>query len=285
MVTEYIGRDALSLFVRTNYEGIIPYNVIRRKDLESYRATTGKTGCITTPEGQMLAYSREMLEYRSGLCRTIEYKSLIESVLALETGWIKYDPETERFNDLIGKLANAFANLKLEQASLEPEAAQEPEPEEKPDYEPYIQGLMSEITELKSELAKAKKAVTFYNAICVSEDAINVGTLATLITQAGFEISQSELFRYLHRIGYLRNSADGYERNIPTTEAITSGYVQIREVMVQGSGSTPHLSFTPKITVAGQNYFINLFTAYLEAGHGRRYKDIEKFLTDQVGGV
>ncbi len=105
----------------------------------------------------------------------------------------------------------------------------------------------------------SERALVFTNAVSTSDECINISTLASILKQNGCDYGQKKLFEYFRKEGYIADSADGYEKNIPTEKGIMSGYFMVREVVVNGSGSKVHLTFTPKITGKGQAHFVNLF--------------------------
>ena len=105
----------------------------------------------------------------------------------------------------------------------------------------------------------ATKAINFMNAVSVSPDCVNITTFHRILRQNGVEMSEKEFFEWLRNEGYIKNSADNFERNIPTEFSITNGFMNVREVIVTGSGSNTHIAFTPKITGKGQIHFLSCF--------------------------
>ena len=105
----------------------------------------------------------------------------------------------------------------------------------------------------------ATKAINFMNAVSVSPDCVNITTFHRVLRQNGVEMSEKEFFEWLRNEGYIKNSADNFERNIPTEFSITNGFMNVREVIVTGSGSNTHIAFTPKITGKGQIHFLSCF--------------------------
>ena len=131
------------------------------------------------------------------------------------------------------------------------------------DWERKFKALSAEYDTL---VQKSKEAITFMSAVQCSEDSITISTLNAILRQNGINIGQKRLFDWFRTEGYIRDSEDGYEKNIPTEKAIDSGYFTVREVVVNGSGSKPHLTFTPKITGKGQVHFVNLFSVTEDIG-------------------
>lgn len=105
----------------------------------------------------------------------------------------------------------------------------------------------------------ATKAINFMNAVSVSPDCVNITTFHRVLRQNGVEMSEKDFFEWLRNEGYIKNSADNFERNIPTEFSITNGLMNVREVIVTGSGSNTHIAFTPKITGKGQIHLLSCF--------------------------
>lgn len=123
------------------------------------------------------------------------------------------------------------------------------------------------LTELKEEREKRialegkvkedKPKVLFADAVSTAKTSILVGDLAKLIRQNGVEIGQQRLFAWMRKHGYLMKSGSSY--NLPTQYSMERGLFEIKETAVTHSDGHVTVSKTPKVTGAGQVYFINLF--------------------------
>lgn len=133
------------------------------------------------------------------------------------------------------------------------------EPETKPvDKHTFYETAMNTINDLRSKIADMEKEVLFAKSVKASEDCINVGMMAKILLMNGVaDISERKLFKWLRENGWIED-VDDY-RNIPTEKALESGYMKFNECAVTTNVGRVHISFTPKITGAGQEYFIDIF--------------------------
>ena len=97
----------------------------------------------------------------------------------------------------------------------------------------------------------------FADAVAASKTSILIGELAKLITQNGYEIGQTRMFRYLREHGYLIK--DGSSRNMPMQKYVQQGLFEIKESNVQNPDGSVRITKTTKVTGKGQQYFINKF--------------------------
>lgn len=122
-------------------------------------------------------------------------------------------------------------------------------------------------TELKSERAgrlrledehkKNLPKIVFAESIETARTSILIGEMAKLICQStGADLGQNRFFQYLREHGYLHTV--GEQRNLPTQRSIESGWMEIKETVIENAGQS-FISRTPKITGSGQVYFLNLF--------------------------
>ena len=81
--------------------------------------------------------------------------------------------------------------------------------------------------------------------------------MAKILLQNGIQMSQSGLFQWLRNNGFIEDNEQF--KNIPTEAALNSGYMKFNECAVTTNVGKVHISFTPKITGEGQEYFINYF--------------------------
>lgn len=124
------------------------------------------------------------------------------------------------------------------------------------------------LTELKAEREKNKALtekveadkpkVLFADAVETAKNSILIGELAKIIKQNGVEIGQNRLFAWMRDNGYLIKRK-GTDYNMPTQYSMERGWFEIKEsTSVNPDGST-RVNKTPKITGAGQQFFINKF--------------------------
>lgn len=97
----------------------------------------------------------------------------------------------------------------------------------------------------------------FADAVAASRTSILIGELAKLITQNGYEIGQTRMFKYLREHGYLIK--DGSSRNMPMQRYVQQGLFEIKESNFQNPDGSVRITKTTKVTGKGQQYFINKF--------------------------
>ncbi|MGD6898633.1 phage antirepressor KilAC domain-containing protein [Bacillus infantis] len=113
------------------------------------------------------------------------------------------------------------------------------------------------VVELQGQIEKDKHKVFFANALQISENAILVKDLATLLTQKGFKTGQNRLFDWLRENGYLCGSKAYF--NKPTQRSMDLELFEVSTHVHTGSDGKPYTKYTPKVTGKGQIYFINKF--------------------------
>lgn len=127
------------------------------------------------------------------------------------------------------------------------------------------QKLLAENNALqKSNLSKSltitrnKPKVLFADAVAASNTSILVGDLARILKQNGINIGQNRLFVWMRENGYLikKRRAD---YNMPTQKSMNAGLFEIKESVVNNPDGSIHVTRTPKVTGAGQVFFINQF--------------------------
>lgn len=114
---------------------------------------------------------------------------------------------------------------------------------------------LRQIAEAKIE-ADAPK-VLFADAVVGSKSTCLIGELAKIISQNGYPIGQNRLFEWLRDNGYL--GKHGERRNIPNQQYVEMGLFEIKKGARSGNDGVLYETKTPKITVKGQQYFINKF--------------------------
>ena len=113
------------------------------------------------------------------------------------------------------------------------------------------------IEQQKTKIEQDKPKVIFASAVETSKTSILVGDLAKLIKQNGVEIGQKRLFTWLREHGYLIKTGASY--NMPTQRSVEKGLFEIKESTISNPDGSVRITRTPKVTGAGQVYFINLF--------------------------
>ena len=73
----------------------------------------------------------------------------------------------------------------------------------------------------------------------------------------GVDTSERKLFAWLRENGWIED-VENY-KNIPTEKALEKGYMKFNECAVTTNAGRVHISFTPKITGEGQEYFTDVF--------------------------
>lgn len=118
--------------------------------------------------------------------------------------------------------------------------------------------LEEERAELVSKIEADAPKVLFANAVATSHSDINVGDLAKLICQNGYDIGQNRLYVWLRANGYIMKEGTS-SSNMPTQRAMEVGLFRVKETAVVTSSGTTVVKKTPKVTPKGQQYFINKF--------------------------
>lgn len=110
---------------------------------------------------------------------------------------------------------------------------------------------------LRIENERMRPKEIFADAVAASKTSILVGELAKLITQNGYEIGQTRMFKYLREHGYLIKA--GTSKNMPMQRYVQQGLFEIKESNVQNPDGSVRITKTTKVTGKGQQYFINKF--------------------------
>lgn len=115
------------------------------------------------------------------------------------------------------------------------------------------------IVHLEAKVKADEKKVFLAEAIQVSENAVLIKDLATILCQRGLNIGQNRLFEFLREKGYLLSSHSYW--NKPSQKAMEMKLFEVStRLHTSGDGST-YLKYTPKVTGKGQFYFINKLLA------------------------
>lgn len=110
---------------------------------------------------------------------------------------------------------------------------------------------------LRIENERMRPKEIFADAVAASKTSILIGELAKLITQNGYEIGQTRMFKYLREHGYLIK--EGSSRNMPMQRYVQQGLFEIKESNFQNPDGSVRITKTTKVTGKGQQYFINKF--------------------------
>ena len=108
--------------------------------------------------------------------------------------------------------------------------------------------------EAKIELDKPK--VLFSEAVTTSKTSILIGDLAKIIKQNGVEMGQNRMFSWLRDNGYLIKRK-GSDFNMPTQKSMEMKLFEIKETAITHSDGHITINKTPKVTGAGQVFFVN----------------------------
>lgn len=112
------------------------------------------------------------------------------------------------------------------------------------------------IEEQQQQIEEQKPLVNFATSLLASSDSILIGEFAKILTQNGYRIGQNRLFEYLRVYGYLLTS--GERKNLPSSTSIERGLFEVKTSTITSEQGT-RINKTAKITVKGQEYFINKF--------------------------
>lgn len=108
--------------------------------------------------------------------------------------------------------------------------------------------------EAKIEVDKPK--VLFSEAVTTSKTSILIGDLAKIIKQNGVEMGQNRMFSWLRDNGYLIKRK-GSDFNMPTQKSMEMKLFEIKETAITHSDGHITINKTPKVTGAGQVFFVN----------------------------
>ena len=109
----------------------------------------------------------------------------------------------------------------------------------------------------QQKIEQDKPKTIFADAVSASKTSILIGDLAKLICQNGYPIGQRRLFQWMRDNGYLMKTGSSY--NMPTQRYMEQGLFEIKESNVQNPDGSIRITRTPKVTGAGQLYFVNKF--------------------------
>lgn len=111
---------------------------------------------------------------------------------------------------------------------------------------------------LTEKVEADKPKVLFANAVETAKTSILVGELAKILKQNGVEIGQNRLFAWMRDNGYLIKRK-GTDYNMPTQYGMERGWFEIKESTSINPDGSVRVNKTPKISGAGQEFFINKF--------------------------
>ena len=124
-----------------------------------------------------------------------------------------------------------------------------------------IIGMKEEIIAQKNEIIVQKNAlltaqrpkVLFADAVTSQDDSILISEMAKLLTQNGYEIGRTRLFRWLRENGYL------FKKSTEPIQKWVERGIFDTHVTIINTHHGQRESLTTKVTGKGQKYFIDLF--------------------------
>lgn len=114
----------------------------------------------------------------------------------------------------------------------------------------------SKIESMDKLIDEMQPKAIFADAVSASKQSILIGELAKMLKQNGLDIGQNRLFAWLRENGYLIRR-NGTDYNMPTQRAMEMRLFEIKESCIMHSDGHTTISKTPKVTGAGQVYFVN----------------------------
>lgn len=112
-------------------------------------------------------------------------------------------------------------------------------------------------------IEQAKPKVQFAEAVGKCDDTIPVDLMAKLLAQNGVpNMGEKRLFDWFRRNGYISDQRSTWNR--PYQKWVERGLFRVEtSKWVDKSSGTVHLSYIPRITTKGQQYFVQKFCANL----------------------
>lgn len=120
-----------------------------------------------------------------------------------------------------------------------------------------IESLKKDNAVLISDNERMRPKEIFTDAVSASHTSILVGDLAKLLQQNGVNTGAKRLFEWLRNNGYLIKRK-GTDWNMPTQKSMEKGLFEVKESTVSNPDGSIRVNKTPKVTGAGQQYFVNL---------------------------
>lgn len=120
-----------------------------------------------------------------------------------------------------------------------------------------IESLKKDNAVLMSDNERMRPKEIFADAVSASHTSILVGDLAKLLQQNGVNTGAKRLFEWLRNNGYLIKRK-GTDWNMPTQKSMEKGLFEVKESTVSNPDGSIRVNKTPKVTGAGQQYFVNL---------------------------
>lgn len=128
-----------------------------------------------------------------------------------------------------------------------------------------LQQAADQLKQKDLEIKRMRPKEIFSDAVSASHTDILIGELAKILKGNGIEIGQNQLFTWLRENGYLIRRK-GTDYNMPTQRAMEGGLFRIKETAITHGDGHVSVSKTPKVTGAGQVYFVNKFLKLKEQG-------------------
>lgn len=111
--------------------------------------------------------------------------------------------------------------------------------------------------EAEQKIEADKPKVLFAESLKASNRSILIGELAKILNQNGYLTGQKRLFNWLRENGYLMKT--GSQKNQPTQYSMELGLFEVTKGTVVRPDDVVLTTITTKVTVKGQEYFINKF--------------------------
>lgn len=118
-----------------------------------------------------------------------------------------------------------------------------------------IERQKQRIAEQNARMESNAPKVLFAESLRAADRSILIGELAKILKQNGYDTGQKRLFQYLRDNGYLMKS--GSSKNQPTQKSMDSGLFEMTTRTIAGADGLTIAKVTTKVTVKGQEYFIN----------------------------
>lgn len=121
-----------------------------------------------------------------------------------------------------------------------------------------IERQAKQIAEQSEKIEADAPKVLFAESLKAADRSILIGELAKILKQNGYETGQKRFFEYLRNNGYLMKT--GSEKNHPTQKSMELGLFEMTTRTVAAPDGLTIAKVTTKVTVKGQEYFINKLT-------------------------
>ena len=119
---------------------------------------------------------------------------------------------------------------------------------------------LHKISEHEQTMRKMQPKVTFAEFVGKSDDTVSVDMMAKLLAQNGVpNMGEKRLFQWLRQHLYISDQKNTWNR--PYQKWIERGIFRIEtSVWKDVTTGTAHISYIPRVTTKGQEYFVKMFT-------------------------